>query len=1006
MALNIATPWHRSSYDRLMRDSLPELLAARVPLSGYSVESADDSTCRIKLAVAGSSGDIEIEFADIPQPDELGLFQVDGGNLVVLPLASSENLEAAEIKCVGEQLYDYIEERLGEAPKDIAWDAALAKTWVPLDGWVREFLAQTGQKLDETDGLSRCTHLRRIRVRQCEKVIAPGQFGRVCPFEVPEGPNIGHIFTVAVGAEIRDGRLVIVDDRPEANLGVIASMIPFLEHNDPNRVTLGANMIRQWMPPPDPEPALVQTGNELSIPDFWCGRNLLTAFVSWGPDNYEDGILISESCAKRLNYPDPVEPGDKLSNRHGAKGVVSRILPDDEMPHMPDGTAVELVYNFIALHARLNFGQMREAVASRIARAEGTPFIAPPFHAPDADEIRERLRAAGLPEDGMVHLTMGKSGKELPRPSTVGWVYWGKTVHAAGSKIHMSVYPGNQRMGGLEYYALRDVGAYETIREQFNTRSAKRPGAEEFVARVKSGTAEQADTPTPEFMDLRRRLAAVGISAELSDGRLRFGFTKPADEATKLAQPIPHPWLSEQTLTEIGVYDELPEYQALVEANLRMQRMMESAAPESLRQRALVELEQRVKDYFDVLLTPDQLKLGSLRVMFSGRTVLAPGIDLRLDQVGIADEMAWTLFSPLVIGEIGAEKEVIARTKRAAKSLDEIMARSWLIVNRAPTVIPTAILAFHPVRVPDNTIRLHPLACMLMNADFDGDQAAVFLPVTKEGQEEAGRLLSIAGHLRRDPSIIGWLCPSHETLWGLAQLSMSAKIQQIIGADVAAPEGYITRSTLSQALKSVMERDGIERALEVAQQLQTLGFDVAKASGASLNPFIGETLSLPPAPDADDPEAWSKYVAEIGEALISRADFSDGDLGPQLLAVKSGARGSLGGLQRLVGPTVVQSSIHGDCIPIRHGFNEGLTPEEMFICIVGAREGLQRTAIECIQAGYGVRGYSQPKGFSVLNRAMRSGSAGIVFARAAAIGESDPLADVDSRLFVGLPATW
>ena len=69
--------------------------------------------------------------------------------------------------------------------------------------------------------------------------------GRVCPFETPEGPNIGRAFTIAVGAEIRDRRLVVVDERPEASLGLSASMLPFLEHNDPNRLLMAANMLRQ-----------------------------------------------------------------------------------------------------------------------------------------------------------------------------------------------------------------------------------------------------------------------------------------------------------------------------------------------------------------------------------------------------------------------------------------------------------------------------------------------------------------------------------------------------------------------------------------------------------------------------------------------------------------------------------------------------------------------------------------------------------------------------------------
>ena len=144
-----------------------------------------------------------------------------------------------------------------------------------------------------------------------------------------------------------------MDESPEATLGLSAVLIPFLEHNDPPRILMGANMMRQWLSPSapetapvncpkgmsrvaaSPEPALVQTGYEPDAPDFWCGRNLLTAFISWGGDTLRSGIVISESCAARLNFPYAVEPGDKISNRHGTKGVISRILPDDEMPILP-----------------------------------------------------------------------------------------------------------------------------------------------------------------------------------------------------------------------------------------------------------------------------------------------------------------------------------------------------------------------------------------------------------------------------------------------------------------------------------------------------------------------------------------------------------------------------------------------------------------------------------------------------------------------------------------------
>ena len=169
-------------------------------------------------------------------------------------------------------------------------------------------------------------------------------------------------------------------------------MIPLLEHNDPNRLLMGANMLGQWLVPPDPEPALVQTGFEPNAPNFWCGRNLLTAYVSRGADTYEDALTISQSAARRLNYPHELEPGDKLSNRHGAKGVVARILPDDQMPHLPDGTPVELLYSFLGVPLRMNFGQIREALLGRIAHQQGEPIICPPYSAPDEAEIKARLQ--------------------------------------------------------------------------------------------------------------------------------------------------------------------------------------------------------------------------------------------------------------------------------------------------------------------------------------------------------------------------------------------------------------------------------------------------------------------------------------------------------------------------------------------------------------------------------------------------------------------------------------
>ena len=1035
MALNSSAPWHRASFDRFIQERLPKLLADRLPLAGYHAESTGDRTCSIKVLLNGKSGEIELVYPDLPQPDRDGVFLVEGSYRVVVPFPTQRELDAAEIRCVGEQLYDFFEANLGEAPDNLPWDAALAKAWLPLDAWMREFHAtnSTSHYLQTTNWLDTHVHLRRLSLIPiephplgAEDVILPGQMGRVCPFCTPEGPNVGRILEIAQGAEVRDGKLIVVDDRPESSLGLNASMIPFLEHNDANRMLMGANMMRQWMAPPDPsapaqstgwlrkwlqagrppkpEPALVQTGNEPDAPNFWGGYNLLTAYILWDGDAFEDAIVISESCAKRLNYPHPVEPGDKLSNRHGSKGVVSRILPDEEMPHLADGQPVELIFSLCSLPSRMNFGQVREAVMGRLAVAEGKPAIVPPFQAPGKAEVRERLAAAGLPEDGMETLTV--QGKKLQHPGTVGWVYWGRTVHIALDKIHASVDKDApcQHQGETGYLQLCDIEAFETIRGMFNTCAAERDDADTLAARVAEGPVAQAGPPSPRFADLAVRLAASGIRVDLRGEALTFQFAPPEGEALKLVRPVPHPWLGQQELVEVGTFEDLPEYGALVEANVRLERMLHSDVPKPLAEKAFAQLSARVRAYLDTLLDPGCLQFEA-DVLFSGRAVIVPDADLAIDQVGLAEEIAWTLFGPLVSRELGGGEEVRKRSKRATRALDEMMARSWVVLYRPRVLMPPVpFIAFHPVRCPDRVMRIHPLACELMNVDFDGDQVGVFLPITDAAQQEAGERLSIAGHLGHNPEFIRSVCPGREALYGLARLSLSPKggqeIEKLAGTTVG--DGFIKRRALGDALQQVLERDGVQEALEASERLMRRGFEVAKESGASMNTFLDIDLDFPPKPEDDAPEQWMAYYEEASGWIDSQQDFTEDALGPLWLMNKSGSRGSIDQLSRYITGGGIRVDVRGKFVPIRHAWQEGLSPEEVFAGVVGARRGLARVVVEMLEADGEVREKYVPAGYNVLTRARRTVQPGVVFARAAANGEADPLTDVYSRLFVGL----
>jgi hypothetical protein len=205
-------------------------------------------------------------------------------------------------------------------------------------------------------------------------------------------------------------------------------------------------------------------------------------------------------------------------------------------------------------------------------------------------------------------------------------------------------------------------------------------------------------------------------------------------------------------------------------------------------------------------------------------------------------------------------------------------------------------------------------------------------------------------------------------------------------------------------MRRLLEREGPGCVLEALERLMRRGFEVAAESGASMSPFVGAALERPPAPAGDAPAAWQRYAEELAERIAARADYDEEDLGPQLLAVKSGARGALRHLLCLLGGRGATAEAKGKTVIVRRGLAEGLTAEEMFACAAGARRALGQVALDIAQHGYGRKQATEPKGFSVLARAMRASRPGVVFAHAAAIEEVDPLTDVDSRLFVGLPA--
>jgi len=1006
------------SFRWFLEDWLPQRLGEVVNLLDYEVVEAGDGARTVRLTIGCNAHAETVEFPDLPAPSAEGVFTVAGRERVVALTADRADLEQARIRGVGEQLRDEIEPRLVALPDRADSNAEMAAAWLPVDRWINDFLlhSPTSQPIEDTNWLAHQTHLRRLYLPENDAAFHPSHLGRVCPIETPEGPNIGRVLYLALGAEVREGRIVIVDDAPQRRLGLGASFVPLLEHNDIIRQLMGCNRMRQWLPLGEREPALVRTGAEPN--EAWCGRNLLTAFIFWRGMNHEDGIVLSESAAAKLASPERLDLGDKLSNRHGTKGTVGAVLPDEEMPHTPDGRAVELLFDMGRLHTRGNFGQIREAVLGNLAHAQGTPVICPPFQSPPSSALRAMLRAAGLPEDGQTQLTAGRDGAPLDQPSTVGYVYWGKTSHRAAEKLtawpcsplRLGEGPGvrqsAQRQGELESWALQTCGAHENLIENLHTRSLDRPSVDELPAKMAAGPVAQSPPPSALFEEAARLLRIGGIRAVFTGTSVEFGFAEPGPDDVPLATSVPHPWLPNRELTHVGLpAGDRSGYAHLLQANERARRSLSGDTPESIRRNACEDIATQVRTVLEGLDLNHELRLGN-RVAFSARAVVTPGHDLQLGEIGLPEPMAWALFGPLVAREIGEEKAG-ARGPDAEAALQRAMANRVVLANRAPTLQPTNVTAFCPVLRDGPSIRLHPLCCRLFNADFDGDQMAVLLPVTEAAQDEAREKLSLEGHLRLDPGgVLACLMPVHSHLFGLAWAARNDARRP--GLLARWPQGLpeaprdLTADWLLDALRARLQTGGASALLETLQALLELGVELATRSGASLHPFVGESLHLPPAPDHHWPSSWYWYSEAVESAISCQVDPESPDLGPQLLLVQSGARGNLSHLRRLTGPCGLMGASPWGGPVVTSGLREGLTAEEYFDCVPRTRASLSAAHGDVMAWTGELRKQLWPKGDTVLARALRARDPGPVLAQAALNHESDPLTDPGVRLWMGM----
>ena len=228
-----------------------------------------------------------------------------------------------------------------------------------------------------------------------------------------------------------------------------------------------------------------------------------------------------------------ISVGDKMAGRHGNKGVVSRILPREDMPYLPDGTPLDIVLNPLGVPSRMNIGQMLEVHLGYAAQALGWKVATPVFNGANEETIRETLNKAGLREDGKSVLYDGRTGQKFDNDVTVGWVYFLKLHHLVDDKIHArSTGPyslvtqqplggkaqfGGQRFGEMEVWALEAYGAAYTLQEILTVKSDDVTGrVRTYEAIVKGENIPQPGVPE-SFKVLIKELQSLCLDVRILD---------------------------------------------------------------------------------------------------------------------------------------------------------------------------------------------------------------------------------------------------------------------------------------------------------------------------------------------------------------------------------------------------------------------------------------------------------------------------------------------------------
>ena len=497
----------------MQKQAVP-LLKPEAPLVGTGIEYAAGIDSRVCLIAPESGTVLHVDASSID-------VKYDSGKTELFKLTKFER--SNQDTCVNQKVVVRTGEKfqkgdvLADGPSTENGEISIGKNilvgFMPWEGYNYEDAVLLSERLTKEDVYT-SIHIEEYKSEARDTKLGPEEMTRDIP-NVSEDSlkNLDENGIVRVGAEVRAGDILVGKVTPKGE----------------TKLTAEERLLRAIFG----EKAREVRDTSLRVPHGVSGT--VVDIKIFDKENCKNELPTGVNKVVRccIAQKRKISVGDKMAGRHGNKGVVSRILPVEDMPFLPDGTPLDVVLNPLGVPARMNMGQILETHLGYAAKCLGIKIVSPVFDSTKEEDIFECLKKSGISEDGKVWLRDGRTGEYFDNPVVVGYMYYLKLHHLVDDKIHArSTGPyslvtqqplggkaqfGGQRFGEMEVWALEAYGAANSLQEVLTVKS------DDVVGRVKAYEAivKGQNIPSPgipeSFKVLVKELQSIGLDISVLD---------------------------------------------------------------------------------------------------------------------------------------------------------------------------------------------------------------------------------------------------------------------------------------------------------------------------------------------------------------------------------------------------------------------------------------------------------------------------------------------------------